>query len=58
MPTRRWTNASRGIPLDFILAVPDRSHGEFDNLLKAFHQTHGQDAGREVHGERPDQVEA
>lgn len=29
-----------GQTLEFILAVPGRRYGEFDELLKAFHQTH------------------
>ena len=40
-----------GRPLEFILAVPGRRYGEFDALLKAFHQTHCQDAEREAYGE-------
>jgi len=40
-----------GRPLEFILAVPGRRYSEFDDLLKAFHQTHCQDADTEAYGE-------
>ncbi|WP_416140029.1 hypothetical protein ACM26W_06545 [Halomonas sp. HK25] len=40
-----------GRPLELILAVPGRRYGEFDDLLKAFHQTHCQDADHEAYGE-------
>ncbi len=38
-------------PPEFILAVPGRRYGEFDDLMKAFHQTHCQDADCEAYGE-------
>lgn len=40
-----------GRPLEFILAVPGRRYGEFDDLLKAFHETHCQGADTEAYGE-------
>ncbi|MDZ7853503.1 MAG: IS1634 family transposase [Halomonas sp.] len=40
-----------GRPLEFILAVPGRRYGEFDELLKTFHQTHCQGADHEAYGE-------
>lgn len=40
-----------GRPLEFILAVPGRRYSEFDDLLKAFHQTHCQAIDSEAYGE-------
>lgn len=40
-----------GRSLEFILAVLGRRYGEFDDLLKAFHQRHCQDADCEAYGE-------